>query len=932
MNGMSEIYKNDTSEVADFDSNVSGAGYVYLFYDNSSVYTNVTSAVKTLIAALEQTKGVQDQSKYTADSWNTYKAALDEANRIWGIYNNAYKAGYVKAADINKAVTNLNNAVTGLKTSIRLDAVTNGGVTETTEYIVPCGLNTVVDFPAGLYNATREGYSFLGWNTDKNADAGNKANMKVPLASTVYAIFSVNRYSVYFSNPIKNQTISTQSVEYGKDAVAPEMPEFTTKDVDSHYIFTGWDKDFTNVKSNITVNAQFEIAEHNYSRIRFVPATCTTKGTEVFKCSDCGQEKTVTLNIDGANHQNTTDYPAKASTCKEYGHTAYTYCEDCKTVISGRDLLPLAGCTWTDWTVTEPSCTSDGLKSRKCMVCGKTESEVIPASGHEWGEWTVIKAATCDAAGRRQRECGVCGTAEIEILPALSHEYADTVVAPTCTQQGYTLHKCTREGCNNSYTDTYVEAKGHEWEDVGSPEKEATCTATGIQYQECKDCDATQKAVVPALGHNWQNAVIITEATCDTDGLMNASCDRCGEVRDSIRIPALGHLWDDGVVTKEATCTEDGIRVLSCTRDNCGKKMETVIKAVGHKWNDGVITREPTCATTGEKLVTCTVCFTEQNEIVPTLSHKYFGVATAPTCEDQGYTEYKCSECGDEIIDDYVPAKGHSYSVTVVPPTCIKEGFTFARCTNCNHSEKTNFVDALKHDYRVSTVAPTCTEKGYDLHVCSRGDSEYKDNYVDALGHYTEKTTIAPSCNDDGYDLHKCVRCEYSYKENIISALGHIFYEKDRVQPQGTQSGYILYGCEACSYTYKEIIYKGSKALVCITIYDTNGRPVTEAEITFTNVTTGEIFVLYTDLNGYFTEVLPEGVYELVICKAEYEDAYGTITVSGGEAVIDIPMVTPIACDCYCHQDNFWAMIFRIFMKLRIFLGMEPNCCGDPNF
>ena len=413
---------------------------------------------------------------------------------------------------------------------------------------------------------------------------------------------------------------------------------------------------------------------------------------------------------------------------------------------------------------------------------------------------------------------------------------------------------------------------------------------------------------------------------------MNASCDRCGEVRDNIKIPALGHLWDDGVVTKPATCTEDGIRHLSCTRENCNKSMDTVIKATGHKWNDGVVTREPTCATSGEKLVTCTVCFAEQNEIIPTLNHKYTGVVTAPTCVDQGYTEYKCSECGDEIIDDYVPAKGHSYSITVVPPTCIKEGFTFARCTNCNHSEKNNFVDALGHDYRTSTVDPTCTEKGYDLHVCSRGDSEYKDNYVDELGHFTEMTTVAPTCTEGGYDLHLCVRCEYNYKENEVEALGHSFVEKGRVEPQGTQSGYILYGCESCSYEYKELIYKGNKALVCITIYDTNGRPVKEATITFTNVATDEVFVLYTDLNGYFTEVLPEGEYELLIQKAEYEDAYGYITVSGGEAEIDIPMISHVSCDCYCHQDNFWAMIFRFFMKLRIFLGMEPNCCEDPNF
>ncbi len=928
-NGYYTVEKNNDGVASDCNAGA-GGDYVYIFFDNCSPYSDITNTVQTLIDALARTSGVQAQSLYTAESWATYQAALTEANRIWGIYNNKYKAGYATAAQINAAVTNLNNAITGLKTTIKLDAVTNGGTTETTEYVVPCGLNTTVDFPAGLYSATREGYAFLGWSTDKTAAAGSRNNMNLPLGSTVYAIFSINKYSVYFSNPITLHTIDKQTVEYGKDAVEPAMDKYTTKDVDSHYVFMGWDKEFTNVTDNITVNAVFEQAEHNYTRTKYVPATCTTKGTEVYKCGDCGQEKTVTLVIDGANHKNTVDYPEKGSTCKEYGYTAYTYCNDCKTIVTGREILPLADCSWTDWVITEPSCTVDGVKTRKCTVCGKTESEKLLASGHDWGDWNTVKEATCEAAGRRQRTCGNCTTTEVEIIDALTHNYIDTVTKPTCTSQGYTTHTCDRKGCGSSYVDSYVDATGHEWEDIGEPEKAATCTQTGIQYQECLNCEASRNAVVPELGHDWKNEDIIKDATCDTDGLMGAICGRCDEIQSDIVIPALGHDWDDGTVTKKASCTEDGIRVLSCKREKCGKTMETVIKAKGHDWDDGTVTTEATCSHTGEKVQTCGNCSETQTAIIPKLSHKYVGVVTPPTCIDQGYTEYKCSECRDEIVEDYVPAKGHSFSTTIVPPTCIKEGYTFAKCGNCSHSQKTNFVSALDHDYKVTTVDPTCTEKGYDLHVCSRGDSEYKDNYVDALNHNYNMTTVAPTCTEDGYDKYECSACDDIYKENFVDALGHSFSEIDRVEPYGTQSGYILYGCDNCDYEYKEIIFSGNKALVCITIYDENGNPVKEAKITFTNLGTGETFVIYTDLNGYFTEVLPEGSYELVIDKDGYDDTYGYIIVEGGDAQIDIPTMNPLTCDCYCHQDNFWAKIWKIFMKLRRLFGLEVNCCENP--
>ncbi len=46
--------------------------------------------------------------------------------------------------------------------------------------------------------------------------------------------------------------------------------------------------------------------------------------------------------------------------------------------------------------------------------------------------------------------------------PPHTHSYVDTVVAPTCVDKGYTLHKCE---CGEEYTDTQVNALGHDYVD-----------------------------------------------------------------------------------------------------------------------------------------------------------------------------------------------------------------------------------------------------------------------------------------------------------------------------------------------------------------------------------------------------------------------------------------------------------------------------------
>lgn len=80
-------------------------------------------------------------------------------------------------------------------------------------------------------------------------------------------------------------------------------------------------------------------------------------------------------------------------------------------VILGEDNIVYEGCKHehVKENIVPATCTEDGSKTVVCEDCGETLStEVIPATGHSFGDWTVTKEATCFEDGEETRTCSVC--------------------------------------------------------------------------------------------------------------------------------------------------------------------------------------------------------------------------------------------------------------------------------------------------------------------------------------------------------------------------------------------------------------------------------------------------------------------------------------------------------------------------------------------
>ena len=251
-------------------------------------------------------------------------------------------------------------------------------------------------------------------------------------------------------------------------------------------------------------------------------------------------------------------------------------CKTCSVVGA-----PAPGHNWV-----AASCTD----ARTCETCGETDGEPL---GHDWTEATCLTAKVCnrcelvegEALGHKWLDATcetpkTCERCQLEEGEAIGHNYEATVVDPTCVNDGYTMHICAN--CNDTYTDTPVDALGHSWKDANCVDPK-TCTVCGETDGE-------------ALGHTWVEATCLTAKTCSV----------CGETEGEVA----GHVGGTATCTSLAKC------------DVCG---EGYGEYDVHTVALSVVEGKPSYA--------CTKC---GNEFVPEEYHYFDGTGALPFTNASG--------------------------------------------------------------------------------------------------------------------------------------------------------------------------------------------------------------------------------------------------------------------------------------------------------
>lgn len=287
--------------------------------------------------------------------------------------------------------------------------------------------------------------------------------------------------------------------------------------------------------------------------------------------------------------------------------------------------------------------------------------------------------------------------------------FTDTVVAPTCTEQGYTHHVCTVKGCTYApVDDTYVAATDHTW--VNTQTLPPTCTEKGTQFYKCSVCGATRTEKIAPLGHDLSRCDLKPAATCTQPGRAVGTCARCGVQIDEV-IPAKGHDYSYAETSVAPTCTEPGHYKGTCP--TCGKDYDDVVPALGHDWGEWVTSIEPTVSTVGYRYHICNRdgCGYREGEDIPKLhTHAWdAGVVTQkPTAAEPGVRTYTCTVCG-QTRTEAIPATG-------VPETCnggpACPGYAFRDMPAPSIWSHAGLDYCITHGYIAGTSATTVTPDG----------------------------------------------------------------------------------------------------------------------------------------------------------------------------------------------------------------------------
>ncbi|MCD8286069.1 MAG: leucine-rich repeat domain-containing protein [Clostridia bacterium] len=403
-----------------------------------------------------------------------------------------------------------------------------------------------------------------------------------------------------------------------------------------------------------------------------------------------------------------------------------------------------------------------------------------------------------------------------DTLDALTHNYIETVIAPTCTEEGYTLHVC--EYCGASYTTDTTPATGHEytsnsiewiWAGTSAAELIITCDTCGDTAVREYVVSSDELTTSPDCTNTGLKTFTVTYEYSDENGDTHTISDTTTEV-----IPATGHSYEAADVW---TWTEDTVNggytaslIFTCSVCQDSQTVDAEVTLGAHDYTyyatltgpDGneytdayhVHSYTLTHAEWGEDdegNITCEVVFVcssaycgyKTYTATATVSSE---VTVEATCTQPGtivYTAtYNSMDVGRHPVE--IPATGHSYGAPVWSWTKAEDGtYSAVAIFVCEAGDDEIIIEAdISSESDTGSVIYTATVTGPD-----------GETYTDTTSH-EHLYNITWSWAEDYSSASVTVACVDGDDSNTYTATV-------------SQTAHVAAGCETDGYTTYEATY-----------------------------------------------------------------------------------------------------------------------------
>ena len=828
--------RDDTGKVSDLNRNAGGK-YLWLHYGDYSVYTDVTTQINALKAAIDTASYVRE-SDCTAQSYAALVSAANAASVVWDAYNaNMYRCATITPSQIENATADVNralNAITARGYTMNFYGQGNTGGAMTSQ------LFTIHESKALSANGyTRDFTVTYDYN---GATDGNGIREETAVSQFIGWATDPRGQVVYADRQVVQELSTEESAQIDLYAKWEDSALTLPSPVKEGYTFDGW---YTDPSCNISY--KIGVAGSTYTppmdvtlyakwnaNVYTLQSFTVGQGYEIFKrpsdAATVADTVSVKLNLDAdkvgcepvlsINTGCVVMEPYQPGTfLREYTITGIT---SDYTISIGDAVPPTYTVAFVDGlsgeTLKEITDLPRGATELNCealtppavdeyvtysdtqhlaftgwdqpyspVLQDMTVTSVYAPADHVWGEPEVTTPANCQSPGEATRRCA-CGEAKTEAIPAGSHSYTARIITDgymvsgaTCTAAAVYNYACA--GCGEKGTGTYT---------YGDPLPHSLAKTNG-------------KAPACTEG-GWE-----AYWTCGTCGRMFSDENGVNWISDVVTLGALGHDMTK-TPAKPATCVNAG----ACAYYTCGR--------CGLIFSDEAGTNEISMEETVQQ---------------PTGSHTLRGVAAVPvTCTADGRKAYWiCTVCGELFADEnaaatiteselVIPHSGHDFTAQraetrylKVGATCTTSAVYAVSCVNCGLAGEGTFTcgEPAPHDfYWIVDVRPTCSTPGTKHQKCrncpqtasmntetpATGAHEYFAQTANAAALQTPATCIAPAVYY--YSCAVCGRVEGSDAHTFTAgnAKGHVFSDWITDAPATCQTeGRRHRVCGVCNYT-----------------------------------------------------------------------------------------------------------------------------------